>query len=76
MNIFQSVVSHIMKNKGILQGPLPTSLSELIDAIDQEGNIVFAMFRSLIASIIRCLYVCTKNLNSIDVYGYALMAIS
>ena len=37
-------ISHIMKNKGILQRPLPTSFVALMSAIDQEGNIAFAIF--------------------------------
>ena len=40
-----------MKNKGILQGPLPTSFVELMHAIDREGNIAFAMFRFLVADM-------------------------
>ena len=37
-------ISHMMKNKGILQGPLPPSFVELMAAIDREGNIAVAMF--------------------------------
>ena len=41
-----------MKNTGILQGPLLTSFVELMPAIDQEGNITFAMFPSLVTDMI------------------------
>ena len=41
-----------MKNKGILQRPLPTSFVALMSAIDQEGNIAFAIFWSLVADMV------------------------
>ena len=44
-------ISQIMKNRGILNGPLPVSLSDLVDTIHKEGNIAYAMFRSLVAKM-------------------------
>ena len=41
-----------MKNKGILQSARPTSFDELMAAIDREGNIAFALFRSLVADMV------------------------
>ena len=43
-------ISHIMRNKGILQ-IYPKTISQLIDAIIEEGNLAFALYRSLISTL-------------------------
>ena len=45
-------LSQIMRNRGLFCSQFPNTPSELVHAIEDEGNIAYCMFRSLVASMV------------------------
>ena len=55
-------ISQTLKNTGVITCKLPSSLQELINAIDQHGNIAYCMFRRLVRNMVSYeLYLLLRN---------------